>query len=125
IELPARRSRRVRKRIVVHPDDGVASPDGERLWGERGAVHHDRVNAGLVRSRRGLADACERTRRDGWDDQRAKKSSPHLPTCAWTCFACSRCATKAGRTLTMRAFSSAFCVLGTSVWSMASMTAWW
>src|SRR3954466_1782812 len=42
-----------------------------------------------------------------------------------TCFACSRCATNAGRTLTSSALRSAFCALGISVLSTASSTCWW
>ena len=49
----------------------------------------------------------------------------YLPNEACTCLACSRCATKAGRTLTSSAFSSAFCAPGISVLSSASITCWW
>lgn len=48
----------------------------------------------------------------------------YLPSDDWIVFACSRCATKAGRTLTSSAFNSAFCALGTRVLSIASITAW-
>ena len=43
----------------------------------------------------------------------------------WIILACSRCATKAGRTLTSNAFNSAFFALGIRVLSIASITAWW
>ena len=43
----------------------------------------------------------------------------------WIFLACSRCATKAGRTLTSSAFSSSFLALGISVLSIASSTCSW
>src|SRR5687767_13333713 len=42
----------------------------------------------------------------------------------WSCLACSRCATNAGRTLTSNAFNSSFLAPGMSVLSSASMTCW-
>lgn len=49
----------------------------------------------------------------------------YLPSVAWISLACSRCPTKAGRTLTISAFSSAFLALGISVLSIASITCSW
>src|SRR4051812_47314756 len=47
-----------------------------------------------------------------------------FPRSACACLACSRWVAIAGRTLTIRSLSSAFCALGMSVLSIASSTAW-
>ena len=69
--------------------------------------------------RRGGADGQHR--RTG---QNAHRDLHHFfpPSVAWTIFACSRCATNAGRTFTSSAFSSSFFALGISVLSTASST---
>ncbi len=55
---------------------------------------------------------------------RAVVSQPFFFSWDCRCFACSRCATNAGRTFTSSALSSALAALGISVLSTASSTCW-
>src|SRR5215475_766356 len=103
---------RVRKRVFVDPDHRVAAVDRECFRVVLHAIDHDRV----TRRGGGGADSgptAEYEReRAGQRGKRWPHHHAYVPSFDWIDFACSRCATNAGRTLTISALSSSFLALG-------------
>src|SRR4051812_1905216 len=108
----------VRNDVLVGPDDGVAGGDLQALGHELHAF-----DAHGVRLSRGVHRRRPENERGGEHDP--KKTFHGYFKDACRCLACSRCAAIAGRTFSIRPFSSAFVAFGTSTLSMASSTCWW
>src|SRR5687767_1069048 len=121
---------RVRNQVLVDPHDGVADMDSQARRRVAGRVDRDGVGDRLRPTRQHGAEPAGRgdgDRPEG-DDRAAPPVWCHSlapPSDACTFFACSKCATNAGRTLTSKAFKSAFDALGISTLSTASSTAAW
>src|SRR5262249_55446495 len=117
--------------ILVDPDHRVAARDRQRLGLELHALDDHGVGRRFRGS--GAGDGADAAA-DGDESERAGKRDARLQgprhvagylSFDWIILACSRCATKAGRTLTISAFSSSFLALGMSTLSTASSTCWW
>src|SRR6185503_4312094 len=116
--------RRMRHDVLVDPHDRVADGDGQPL---RLVPHRlDGHRVGLwfaLGSRRDARVAHDQAQRGGQYRDPHGQCALFIEACSP--FACSRCATNAGRTLISSAFSSPFAALGIRVVSSASMTCWW
>src|SRR5262245_1001913 len=102
--------RGMRHEVVVVPAHGVADVDGKRARLE--AEIPDRH---LLCARRAVARRA----------QQEESETLHEPSLVCKSCAAFKCCSKAGRTFTSSALSSAFCALGMSVLSSALSTAVW
>jgi hypothetical protein len=116
--------RRVRHEVLIGPFDRVAPAHDECRRLEAHVPDGHLVDASRGRPRRhGRGQAQDQHPCQEQRSARCSHRRSRVEACS--CPACSRCATKAGRTLTRSAFSSLFFALGIKTLSSASSTFWW
>src|SRR5207244_6889289 len=114
----------VRHQVLIDPDDRVAACDRQTFGLKPQAFDCDGIRLWF-----GPLSSGQTKGADDQPDERSQPCNTHgqpfWEVVACRRFACSRCATNAGRTFTSRALSSSLVALGISVLSSASITCWW